>query len=137
MNRRDFFGIAAASIFAPRFGRWYRQGSGLIVRDVEAPQTWAPVPPPRLTVEHFVVTSVSSYSISVTRYPTPLRVPNGHSVNLRNRALFSDAPLGRRPDQQPPQAVAILPTADFSGFRVGDVIRGTFPPDSTPTLTIF
>lgn len=31
MNRRDFVGIAAASIFAPRFGRWYRQGSGLMV----------------------------------------------------------------------------------------------------------
>lgn len=31
MNRREFFGLAAASIFAPKFGRWYRQGSGLLV----------------------------------------------------------------------------------------------------------
>lgn len=31
MNRRDFLGIATGLVFAPKFGRWYRQGSGLIV----------------------------------------------------------------------------------------------------------
>lgn len=32
MNRRDFFGIAASSIFVPKLEGWYRQGSGLLVR---------------------------------------------------------------------------------------------------------
>lgn len=34
MKRRDFIGAAAASIFAPKFGKWYQQGSGIIVRDL-------------------------------------------------------------------------------------------------------
>lgn len=40
MNRRAFLGIAAASVFAPKFGRWYRQGSGLIVRDLQVAQPY-------------------------------------------------------------------------------------------------
>lgn len=48
MKRRDFLGIAASSIFAPVFGRWYRQGSGLLVREegvwttdlIPAPAGW-------------------------------------------------------------------------------------------------
>lgn len=31
MQRREFLGAAAASIFAPKFSRWFRQGSGLVV----------------------------------------------------------------------------------------------------------
>lgn len=31
MKRRAFLGAAAATIFAPTFGRWYRRGSGLLV----------------------------------------------------------------------------------------------------------
>lgn len=34
MNRRDLLGLSLAAvggIFAPRFGRWYRRGSGLVV----------------------------------------------------------------------------------------------------------
>lgn len=31
MNRRQFFGLAASSIFVPVYGKWYRQGSGLLV----------------------------------------------------------------------------------------------------------
>lgn len=30
MKRRDFLGMAAASVFVPQFGRWYRQSSGLV-----------------------------------------------------------------------------------------------------------
>ncbi len=37
MNRRTFLGAAAASIFAPRFGKWFTQRpSGLLV-----PEWWA------------------------------------------------------------------------------------------------
>lgn len=41
MNRRTFAGLTLAAIggvFAPRFGRWYRQGSGLLV-----PEPWVTV----------------------------------------------------------------------------------------------
>lgn len=31
MNRRQFFGLAASSIFVPVYGKWYRQGSGVLV----------------------------------------------------------------------------------------------------------
>ena len=31
MNRRSFLGLAALSVFAPKYGRWFRRGSGLIV----------------------------------------------------------------------------------------------------------
>lgn len=48
MRRREFLGAAAASIFAPVFGSWYRQGSGLLVREegvwttdlIPAPSGW-------------------------------------------------------------------------------------------------
>lgn len=36
MNRRGFLGMslaAAGMVFAPKFGRWHRQGSGLLVPD--------------------------------------------------------------------------------------------------------
>lgn len=36
MNRREFAGFSLAAIggiFAPRFGHWYRRGSGLVVPD--------------------------------------------------------------------------------------------------------
>ena len=36
MNRRDFMGLslaAAGMVFAPKFGRWHRQGSGLLIPD--------------------------------------------------------------------------------------------------------
>lgn len=33
MNRRQFFGLAASSIFVPVYGKWYRQGSGLLVAE--------------------------------------------------------------------------------------------------------
>jgi len=35
MNRRAFAGLSLAAlggVFVPRFGHWYRQGSGLLVR---------------------------------------------------------------------------------------------------------
>lgn len=35
MRRRDFLGMAAASVFVPQFGRWYRQVSGLILPEWE------------------------------------------------------------------------------------------------------
>lgn len=62
MNRRGFLGAAATAIFVPRFGRFYREGSGQpwtadsvsvftatgyqTVRWTEAqpPQTWATLP---------------------------------------------------------------------------------------------
>jgi len=36
VNRRQFAGLSLAAIggiFAPKFGQWYKRGSGLIVRD--------------------------------------------------------------------------------------------------------
>lgn len=36
MNRRDLLGLSLAAVggvFAPRFGRWYRRGSGVVVYD--------------------------------------------------------------------------------------------------------
>ena len=36
MNRRDMLGLSLAAmggVFAPRFGRWYREASGLVVPD--------------------------------------------------------------------------------------------------------
>lgn len=43
MKRRDFIGAAAASIFAPKFGKWYQQGSGLLTpsRTIELVRTAA------------------------------------------------------------------------------------------------
>lgn len=35
MNRRGFLtalGVAAGGVFVPKFGRWFRQGSGILVR---------------------------------------------------------------------------------------------------------
>ena len=37
MIRRDFFGALAlglGGVFAPKFGRWHKQGSGVLVRDL-------------------------------------------------------------------------------------------------------
>lgn len=47
MNRRDFLGAAALSIFAPRFGRWFRQGVGLWRPDHDS--IWETVRPGLLT----------------------------------------------------------------------------------------
>jgi len=41
VNRRSFLGAAAASIFAPKFGSWYRQRSGLIVPEFVGEITFA------------------------------------------------------------------------------------------------
>lgn len=118
MNRRDFLGIAAASIFAPQFGRWYRQGSGLLVRDVEPPQGWVPFSPPRFAaVEHYTITAVTATTITVERFPKPVRVPVGSDGRLRNRALFSDAKTGHR---SRPADLHVVSTSDF---RVGQVVR--------------
>ena len=116
MNRRDFLGIAAASIFAPKFGQWYRQGSGLIVREIE-PQ-WKPVGAAGYYTEQFWITGVSPTTITVERFPKPVRVPVGGSVRLRSRALFSDAMTGR-PRPTPPK----ITTHDAGNFRVGQMIR--------------
>ena len=38
MNRRGFLGLSLAAvggIFVPKYDKWYRQGSGLLVRDPE------------------------------------------------------------------------------------------------------
>lgn len=39
MHRRSFLGLGLAAvggIFAPKYGQWYKQGRGLLVRDVTA-----------------------------------------------------------------------------------------------------
>lgn len=120
MNRRDFLGIAAASIFAPRFGRWYRQGSGLIVRDVEAEQ-----PTVTHTGFHFgewgyVITATTATTMTVeylpkSRHPANPRLHSGG--HLRSRALFSDALTGLKP--KPSE----IRGANVSDFRVGDVLH--------------
>ncbi len=33
MNRRNFLGAAAASVFAPQFGRWFARSSGILLRE--------------------------------------------------------------------------------------------------------
>ena len=43
MNRRDLLrlaGLSALTIAVPRFGAWYRRGSGVIVREVEIGPLW-------------------------------------------------------------------------------------------------
>ncbi len=44
MKRRDFLGAAAASVFAPQFGRWFARSSGVLVGSTElvaAFPTWS------------------------------------------------------------------------------------------------
>jgi len=46
MNRRGFLGMAAASIFVPRFGRFFREGSGSLWR-MDMAATWPAWSPTR------------------------------------------------------------------------------------------
>lgn len=110
MNRRNFFGIAGASIFAPIFGRWYRQGSGLVV----------PMDPPGPAVvnledafavggRRFVILGVGPHVLTVgLDQPLHPMCRNG----LTNRAMFGDA-------SRPLQGLQLHVVAS-GDFRPGD-----------------
>lgn len=120
MNRRAFLGIAAASIFAPQFGRWYRQGSGLLVRDAGV-VSWPPttLPPDGWMTSTdalpYVVTGVGNGVLTVDTFRDGKRLPTGG--HLRSRALFSGALTGRKP------RTSEIRGTNVSDLRVGDVIR--------------
>lgn len=55
MKRRAFLGAAAATIFAPTFGRWYRRGSGVLV----------PIAPPPAPANYLVLRDIHGTALSM------------------------------------------------------------------------
>lgn len=113
MNRRNFLGIAGASIFAPIFGRWYRQGSGLVVPERLPLSTLAGPVEDAFSVggRPFVIVGVGPHHLTVglePEWPSHPMCRNG----LTNRAMFGDA-------SRPLQGLQLHVVAS-GDFRPGD-----------------